>query len=321
MIFGKDSFQIAAWLLFLRQANRRAVSILALNGKEIRITLGKSEEACFDVMLPRQNAERRLRSGIIRGAPIPGPHGLIEWPANKVRPIEVIERRNSQQGLGVEGMYPGKICEPIGLTLHVANACVLRVAIVRYLKEISSRPGNQTQLVFWVQIENQRGKAAQTVGLVVEHQNGRRLQAVITATKIYAAVISEAFRVAAEAQLIVRLVKISICQQQLTLAFSLETAARDYIQDRVSAIAEFRRITATLNFEIVDVLRIKLRADRVRDVRVRHRHAIDEPSHLMPAANVQLIVGQIRTGNEVSYECETVSAIRSGSLRDFLPGN
>ena len=126
---------------------------------------------------------------------------------------------------------------------------------------------------------------------------------------------------AAEAQLIVRLVKISICQQQLTLAFALETAARHHIQHRVRAIAEFRRITATLNFEIVDVLRIKLRADRVRDVRVRHRHAIDEPSHLMPAANMQLIVGQIRTGNEVSYECETVSAIRSGSLRDFLPGN
>ena len=79
----------------------------------------------------------------------------------------MIERRDSQQGLGVEGMHPGKICERISLTLHVANACVLRVAIVRYLKEISSRSGNQTQLVFWVQIENQRGKVAQTVGLIV----------------------------------------------------------------------------------------------------------------------------------------------------------
>ena len=41
----------------------------------------------------------------------------------------------------------------------------------------------------------------------------------------------------------------------------------------------------------------------------------------MPAANVQLIVRQIRTGNEVSYEGKAVGAIRSGSLRDFLPAN
>ena len=65
LIFGKDSFQIAAWFLRLCQANRRAVSILALNGKQIRITLRKSVEARFEVVLAGQNAERRLRAGIV----------------------------------------------------------------------------------------------------------------------------------------------------------------------------------------------------------------------------------------------------------------
>src|SRR5690349_14562674 len=75
--------------------------------------------------------------------------------------------------------------------------------------------------------------------------------------------------------------------------------ARVGVEDGVRAVAVFGRGAAALHFEDVDVLRIELRPDVAGDVRVRHRHAVDEPSDLVPAAHVQLIVDDVRAGDEL----------------------
>src|SRR6266404_1585986 len=76
-----------------------------------------------------------------------------------------------------------------------------------------------------------------------------------------------------------------------TVAF--ETRARNDVEDTVSPVAVLRRITPALDLHDINVFGVELRADVGSDVGVWNGHAVDQPGHLMTAANVQLVVNHI----------------------------
>src|ERR1700737_1587135 len=94
----------------------------------------------------------------------------------------------------------------------------------------------------------------------------------------------------------------------MRLVVALESAARHDVKNSVGAFAVLRGETAALAFEGVNVPRVELRTDVAGDVRIRNRHAVDEPIDLMSAANVKLVVNDHRTRNEV---CDTRQPVRA----------
>src|ERR1700737_4396891 len=102
----------------------------------------------------------------------------------------------------------------------------------------------------------------------------------------------------------------------MRLVVALESAARYDVKNPVGALAVLRGEAAALDFEVVDVPRIELRADIAGDIRIRNRHAVDEPIDLMSTANVKLIMNDHRTRNEVCDHRKTVGAVCSGSALD-----
>src|SRR5260370_39645328 len=69
----------------------------------------------------------------------------------------------------------------------------------------------------------------------------------------------------------------------MRLVVPLESAARDEVENPVGALAILGRVTAALDFEVVDIARIELRTDVGSDVRIRNGHAVDQPVDLMSA--------------------------------------
>src|SRR2546426_1492857 len=143
----------------------------------------------------------------------------------------------------------------------------------------------------------------------------RRLEAQIAPVSVQAGVIRETLSVAAEVDLIVGLVEVSETGDELGLVVTFKASPGDNIENSISAVAVLGFITATLHFEIVNVLGIKLRPDVRSDVGVGHRNTIHQPSPLVAAADVKLIVGEIRAGNKVRNDGKAVGTISSwGSL-------
>src|SRR5882724_1919570 len=152
----------------------------------------------------------------------------------------------------------------------------------------------------------------------MEHLPQRSLQTVITAVAIDAGVVSKTLRVIAKTQLLVCLVEVAVGNEQLRFAIALEAAPRYDIEHRVGTVTVFGRVTAALDFEVIDVFRIELRSNRVSDVGVGNGNPINEPRNLVTTANVQLIVRDYRAGNVVGDHREAVSATRAWRLRDLF---
>ena len=91
---------------------------------------------------------------------------------------------------------------------------------------------------------------------------------------------------AAKTDLVIGLMEVTKTHNQIAFAGSLKTCTWNYIEDPVSTITVFRWITATLSFKIIDIFRIELRPNRVSYVCVWHRNAVNQPGHLMTAAQV-----------------------------------
>jgi hypothetical protein len=53
-------------------------------------------------------------------------------------------------------------------------------------------------------------------------------------------------------------------------------------------------------------LGIDLRSKVARDVRVGNRDAVDKPTHLVPTANVKLVMREIRTWNIIRNHGQTI---------------
>src|SRR2546428_8228527 len=143
----------------------------------------------------------------------------------------------------------------------------------------------------------------------------RRFEAQIAPVSVHAGVIRETLSVAAEVDLIVGLVEISETGDELGLVVTFKASPGDNIENSVSAVAVLGFVAATLHFKIVDVLGIKLWPNVRGNVGVGYGNTIHEPCHLVAAANVKLIVGEIRAGNKVRNDGKAVGTISSrGSL-------
>lgn len=80
-------------------------------------------------------------------------------------------------------------------------------------------------------------------------------------------------------------------------------------------------ISAALNFDRVDILRIELRPDVAGDVGIRHRHAVDEPGHLVAAADMKLVVDEVRPRHELRHHVEAVRTKRSRCPIQLVAGD
>src|SRR6185437_13120796 len=119
--------------------------------------------------------------------------------------------------------------------------------------------------------------------------------------------VSELFSVAAEVHLIVGLVERAEGSEQLTFLIALETRSRDRVEYTIGTVAVSRRVSAALGFEVIDVLRIDLRADIAGNIRIGNRNAVDGPGYLMSTANMQLVVRDPRARDIIGDRTQTVA--------------
>src|ERR1035441_4205415 len=119
--------------------------------------------------------------------------------------IVVIERGYREQPAGPGSMHPREISQGIPFALHIADTCRLGIGIVGNLIVVAPHRRDKTELIVGVAIVDQRAHAAQPPNSVMQNIRPRRFQAVIAPVAIDAREISELFRVAAKAQLIVGL--------------------------------------------------------------------------------------------------------------------
>ncbi len=146
---------------------------------------------------------------------------------------------------------------------------------------------------------------------IVNHLRHRRLEPEVAAVAADAAVVGESLRVPAEVELVVGLPVAPRAHDQLRLVVAFESGAGNHVEDAVGAVAVLGVVAPPLHVQVVDVLRIELRSDVGGDVRVRHRHPVDEPAHLMASAQVQLIVGRVGPRHERQNRLEAVGPIRA----------
>src|SRR5260221_6165144 len=203
----------------------------------------------------------------------------------------------------------------------MTHAEILFVLIVWHLVKVFAQRRYEAKLIFPAGIENHGSKSPEPVALIVQHLQDRRLQTVITSVGINTRIVSKTLGVTAEVQMFIRLIEVSVGDQQLAFAFSIKPAARHHIEYSISSIPVLGTVSAALNFQIVYVLGIELRPNRIGNVGVRDWNPINQPGHLMPAPNVQLIVGDVRARHIIGNHRHAIAPIRAGGLRDLLSGN
>ncbi len=133
----------------------------------------------------------------------------------------------------------------------------------------------EPQLVGRRFVENQRAVSAQTGCLIMDHIDGRRFDSEVSAIPGKAAQPGKAFTVIAEANLVVRIVVAAVAEDHFALTIAFESGTRHYVEDTVGAVAVLSTVSATLHFEVVDILGIKLRSHVRRDIGVRHGHTVE----------------------------------------------
>src|SRR5712672_1565633 len=121
---------------------------------------------------------------------------------------------------------------------------------------------------------------------------------------------------AAKAERVVGLVEISGAEHEFCLTVALEAGAMSDVKNTIGAVAELRAVASAIDVEIINVLGIELRADVGGDVGVGDGHAIEEPTGLVAAADVELVVREISAGNVVGDHGQAVGARGSGSVFD-----
>ena len=143
--------------------------------------------------------------------------------------------------------------------------------------------------------------------------DGRR-EAVVAAVAVEAGVVGELFGVVAEVELVVGLEEVAGGQDEFGLAVALEAGAGDDVEDAVGAVADISGVAAALDFDVVDVLGVDLRAEVAGDVGVGDLDAVDEPADLVAAAHVEHVVGHVGAGDVVGDHRHAVGAVCAGSV-------
>jgi hypothetical protein len=95
--------------------------------------------------------------------------------------------------------------------------------------------------------------------------------------------------------LVVCLIVAAITENEIAFFVPLETRSGNHVEDSVGSVAVFGVITAPLDFDVVDIFGINLGADVAGDVRVWDRHAVDKPTVLVSATDVEHVVDHVRS--------------------------
>ena len=103
-------------------------------------------------------------------------------------------------------------------------------------------------------------------------------------------------------------------RDDLRLIVALEAGSWHDVEHSISAVSIFRIVTAALDFEIIDVLGVDLRAQVGGDIGIGYGYAVNEPIDLMAAAHVQHVVGDVCAGSVVGDHRHAVGAVGAGSL-------
>ena len=186
----------------------------------------------------------------------------------------MIERRDRKNGAGTERANPGEIYERIGFVVGVANRAIrlgrnrlranrLLLGRVRHLVEIVARGSDQPQLIVRSRIKNQRAESADAVAEIVDDLRHGSFERRVGTVDIDASVVGKTLRVASQIDLAVGLVVAAIGCENIDVVVTFKTGARNYVENTEGSVAVIGRITAALDFEIVDVLRIESAAPRL----------------------------------------------------------
>src|SRR6202521_3799602 len=183
---------------------------------------------------------------------------------------------------------------------------------------IPARRDDQSQLVFRVDVKNQRGESAKAILRVMNYLGRGRLEPEIAAVSIQAGVEGKPRRVPAAADLVIGLIEVSEAQDEIALFVPLKAGTRDDVEDSVGSVSIIRVVAAALDLEIIDVLRTDLRPHIAGNIRVRNGHAVNEPADLVPAADMKLIVREVGAGNVIRNHGQTVRAVGSRCVLNIL---
>src|ERR1700722_5506838 len=123
---------------------------------------------------------------------------------------------------------------------------------------------------------------------------------------------------AGDAQVIVRLPETTAARDQFAFIVAFQAGAGHDIEYTVGAIPLVRLVAAALHFEIIDVLWVDGRPQITGDIGVRDLHAVDRPRRLVSAADMQLIVHEVRARDKISNHGEAVAAIGTGRALDIF---
>ena len=118
--------------------------------------------------------------------------------------------------------------------------------------------------------------------------------------------------------LVVCLVIAPITEDEIAFSIALEACSGYDVEDSVGAVAVFGVITTALDFDIVDVFGIDLRADVAGNVCIRYGHAIDEPAVLVPTTDVKHVVDHVCAGHVVCNEGQAVGPVSAGRELNIL---
>ena len=108
---------------------------------------------------------------------------------------------------------------------------------------------------------------------------------------------------------------------EIGLAVALKSVAGQDVEDAVGAVANVGGVRAALDLKLVDVLGVNLRADVGGDFGVGDGDAVNEPTGLMSAANVEHVVGHVSAGDVVGDHLHAEGAGCAGSADDLLAGD
>src|SRR5260370_3948207 len=194
-----------------------------------------------------------LPAFIFRGTVVRRGAGYVIRRAVVVGAVVMKEGRHGEHEPWGESANPREGSERIVLAIAIAQDRCWIARINRHLVKIAARLSDQAKLVLWIQVEDERSESAEDVGRVVSDRGSGSLQPAIGAHASQAGVIGEAIRVAAEIDLIIRLIKVPSAEDQLGFVGTFESGARGDIVYAGGAGDSVLDVTATLRFTCTNV--------------------------------------------------------------------
>src|SRR5690349_7846133 len=247
-------------------------------------------------MPARRCSSDGVQSAVVRTPVVLRYEWLIFRTTQELTGSEVIKRSDREHEMRPHSVHPAQEHKGISLLCGISDTCIISLLIVRDLIVVSLERKIEAKLVGPAVVEDQVGKAADSMSLVVQYVRSRRGESVIGANAVQARVVGESLRVIGEADEVIREVKVSVDEGQLTFSVAAETGAWDNTEEAVSPITVLYGVTPALCLQVVNVVYVEGRADVHTCVCIGDWYAVHKPRHLMSSVYVQNVVDQVRAG-------------------------